>query len=58
MERMSSEGVPVSEALMPVYNQLSTVKRCLLEVSKWGKPDSSKPAAAAAAVAAPLEFNN
>ncbi|KAI7891230.1 uncharacterized protein EV154DRAFT_420683, partial [Mucor mucedo] len=42
MDRMSSESVPVSEALMPVYNQLSTVKRCLLEVSKWGKPDSSK----------------
>lgn len=38
---MSNENVPVSEALMPVYNQLSTVKRCLIEVSKWGKPDSS-----------------
>ncbi|CAO3687540.1 unnamed protein product [Umbelopsis vinacea] len=40
MSKMLSESVPVAEALMPVYNQLSTVRRCLLEVNKWGKPDS------------------
>lgn len=27
---------PVSEALLPVYNQLSTLKRCLLEVKSSG----------------------
>lgn len=27
---------PVSEALLPVYNQLSTLKRCLLEVKNSG----------------------
>lgn len=27
---------PVSEALIPVYNQLSTVRRCLLEVQRMG----------------------
>ncbi|KAI2640251.1 hypothetical protein GGS21DRAFT_537945 [Xylaria nigripes] len=31
---ISSE--PVSEALLPVYNQLQTLKRCLLEVKKSG----------------------
>lgn len=31
---ISSE--PVSEALLPIYNQLQTVKRCLLEVKKSG----------------------
>ena len=31
---MASE--PVSEALLPVYNQLQTLKRCLLEVKKQG----------------------
>ncbi|CEG73633.1 hypothetical protein RMATCC62417_08976 [Rhizopus microsporus] len=40
MAKMLSENVPVAEALMPVHNQLSTVRRCLIEVSKWGKPDS------------------
>ncbi|KAI8977133.1 hypothetical protein BDF20DRAFT_913502 [Mycotypha africana] len=40
MAKMLSENVPVAEALMPVYNQLSTVRRCLIEVTKWGKPDS------------------
>jgi hypothetical protein len=42
MSKMLSESVPVAEALMPVYNQLSTVRRCLLEVNKWGAPDSGK----------------
>lgn len=27
---------PVSEALLPVYNQLSTLKRCLIEVKDSG----------------------
>ncbi|KAI8971363.1 hypothetical protein BDB01DRAFT_811532 [Pilobolus umbonatus] len=40
MTKMLSENIPVAEALMPVYNQLSTVRRCLMEESKWGKPDS------------------
>ncbi|KAI7897935.1 uncharacterized protein BX663DRAFT_526500 [Cokeromyces recurvatus] len=40
MAKMLSENVPVAEALMPVYNQLSTVRKCLIEVTKWGKPDS------------------
>lgn len=31
---ISSE--PVSEALLPVYNQLQTLKRCLIEVKKSG----------------------
>ncbi|KAG0100224.1 hypothetical protein BGZ93_003394 [Podila epicladia] len=30
------EGQPIAEALMPVHNQLLTVRRCLLEVKKWG----------------------
>jgi hypothetical protein len=42
MAKMLSENVPVAEALMPVHNQLSTVRRCLIEVTKWGKPDSGK----------------
>lgn len=42
MSKMLSESVPVAEALMPVYNQLSTVRRCLIEVTKWGAPDSGK----------------
>lgn len=40
--KMLSENVPVSEAIMPIYNQLSTVRRCLIEVTKWGKPDSAR----------------
>lgn len=31
---VSSE--PVSEALLPVYNQLQTLRRCLLEVKNSG----------------------
>lgn len=31
---ISSE--PVSEALLPIYNQLMTLRRCLLEVKKSG----------------------
>lgn len=35
-----SESVPVSEALTPVYNQLTTVRQCLLAVKKTGAPCS------------------
>ncbi len=31
---ISSE--PVSEALLPIYNQLQTLKRCLVEVKNSG----------------------
>lgn len=31
---ISSE--PVSEALLPIYNQLQTLKRCLIEVKNNG----------------------
>jgi hypothetical protein len=27
---------PVSEALLPIYNQLQTLKRCLVEVKSQG----------------------
>lgn len=35
-----SESVPVSEALTPVYNQLVTVRQCLLAVKNTGAPCS------------------
>ncbi|KAF9188954.1 hypothetical protein BGZ51_000202 [Haplosporangium sp. Z 767] len=31
-----SASEPIAEALMPIHNQLITVRRCLLEVKKWG----------------------
>jgi hypothetical protein len=37
-----SESVPVSEALTPVYNQLTTVRQCLLAVKKTGAPCSAE----------------
>lgn len=37
---VSSE--PVSEALLPIYNQLLTLKRCLIEVKKAGGVDSPR----------------
>ncbi|KAI5195780.1 hypothetical protein E4T39_08056 [Aureobasidium subglaciale] len=37
---VSSE--PVSEALLPIYNQLLTLKRCLLEVKRSGGVDSPR----------------
>ncbi|KAI7854656.1 hypothetical protein BDC45DRAFT_507812 [Circinella umbellata] len=40
--KMLGENVPVAEALMPVHNQLSTVRRCLIEVTKCGRPDSPR----------------
>lgn len=33
---------PVSEALQPIYNQLSTLKRCLMEVQKAGGVSSPR----------------
>ncbi|KAF9586149.1 hypothetical protein BGW38_009234 [Lunasporangiospora selenospora] len=30
------QAKPIAEALMPIHNQLLTVRRCLLEVKKWG----------------------
>ena len=35
-----SESAPVSEALTPVYNQLTTVRQCLLAVKETGAPCS------------------
>lgn len=37
---LSSE--PVSEALLPVYNQLQTLKRCLVEVKEQGGVSSAR----------------
>lgn len=37
---VSSE--PVSEALLPIYNQLLTLRRCLVEVQKSGGVDSPR----------------
>lgn len=35
-----SESLPVSEALMPIYNQLTTVRQCLQAVRNTGAPCS------------------
>lgn len=37
---ISSE--PVSEALLPIYNQLQTLKRCLVEVKNSGGVSSAR----------------
>lgn len=37
---ISSE--PVSEALLPVYNQLQTLRRCLIEVKESGGVSNSR----------------
>ena len=37
---VSSE--PVSEALLPIYNQLQTLKRCLVEVKNSGGVSSAR----------------
>lgn len=37
---ISSE--PVSEALLPIYNQLQTLRRCLLEVKESGGVSNSR----------------
>ena len=33
---------PVSEALLPIYNQLSTLRRCLQEVKRSGGVSSAR----------------
>ncbi|CAD6581645.1 MAG: hypothetical protein TREMPRED_003056 [Tremellales sp. Tagirdzhanova-0007] len=38
MYRLMSESEPISEELMPVANKLSTIKKCLTEVLKYGGP--------------------
>jgi len=40
--RLLSSSEPVSEELMPIANKLSTVKKCLNEVLKYGGPFSSR----------------
>jgi len=35
-------SVPVSEALLPIYNQLNTLRRCLIEVKKAGGVSSPR----------------
>jgi len=40
--RLLSSSVPVSEELMPIANKLSTVKKCLNEVLKYGGPFSPR----------------
>ncbi|KAG2225746.1 hypothetical protein INT45_011414 [Circinella minor] len=37
-----NESLPVSEALQPIYNQLSTVRQCLLAVRNTGAPCSAE----------------
>ena len=37
-----SESVPVAESLMPVYNQLTSVRQCLMAVKRLGAPCSSE----------------
>ncbi|WVQ85227.1 hypothetical protein IAT38_007392 [Cryptococcus sp. DSM 104549] len=36
--RLMSESEPISEELMPIANKLSTIKKCLNEVLKYGGP--------------------
>lgn len=40
--RLLSSSEPVSEELMPIANKLSTVKKCLNEVLKYGGPFSPR----------------
>lgn len=40
--RLMSSSEPVSEELMPIANKLSTVKKCLNEVLKYGGPLSAR----------------
>ena len=39
---MLTSSEPVSEALLPVYNQLSTLRRCLEEVKRSGGVSSAR----------------
>ncbi|KAJ1676712.1 hypothetical protein EV182_007637, partial [Spiromyces aspiralis] len=36
--KLLSSSEPVAESLMPVHNQLRTLRRCLMEVKKYGGP--------------------
>lgn len=40
--RLIAESEPISEELMPIANKLSTVKKCLNEVLKYGGPFSAR----------------
>ncbi|KAJ2706078.1 hypothetical protein FB645_001942 [Coemansia sp. IMI 203386] len=40
--KLLSSSEPVAESLMPVHNQLRTLRRCLLEVKKYGGPLSAR----------------
>ncbi|KAJ9086448.1 hypothetical protein DSO57_1003785 [Entomophthora muscae] len=40
--KLLSSSEPIAEALMPVHNQLSTLRKCLTEVKTWGGPFTSK----------------
>ncbi|CAK9786470.1 unnamed protein product [Cutaneotrichosporon oleaginosum] len=40
--RLMAESEPISEELMPVANKLSTIKKCLNEVLKYGGPYSPR----------------
>ncbi|KAG8908631.1 hypothetical protein FRB99_004919 [Tulasnella sp. 403] len=42
MYRLLSSSEPVSEELMPIANKLSTIKKCLNEVLKYGGPFSPR----------------
>lgn len=39
---MITSSEPVSEALLPIYNQLTTLRRCLVEVKKSGGVSSAR----------------
>ncbi|KAH8555557.1 hypothetical protein BGW37DRAFT_140364 [Umbelopsis sp. PMI_123] len=39
---LMGESVPVSEVLMPIYNQLTTLKKCLESVASCGAPCSRR----------------
>lgn len=40
--KLMSSSEPISESLMPIANRLTTVKRCLIEVHKFGGPYSGR----------------
>jgi hypothetical protein len=39
---LMNSSEPVSEALLPIYNQLQTLKRCLVEVKNSGGVSSAR----------------
>ncbi|KAJ9087367.1 hypothetical protein DSO57_1034004 [Entomophthora muscae] len=40
--KLLSSSEPIAEALMPVHNQLSTLRKCLTEVKTWGGPFTTR----------------